>query len=85
MALPALVMFDEISLGLAPLIIDDLYDTLTQINRQGTTVLLVEQNVQRSLAVADRAYIMEHGRIVLSGTTAALRHDARIKGAYFGL
>jgi branched-chain amino acid transport system ATP-binding protein len=85
MARPELIMFDEISLGLAPLIIDTLYDALTRINRQGTTVLLVEQNVHRSLAVADRAYIMERGRIVLSGTTAVLRHDARVKAAYFGL
>ena len=85
MALPKLIMFDEISLGLAPRIIDTLYDALTRINRQGTAVLLVEQNVHRSLAVADRAYILERGRIVLSGTTAALRRDVRVKEAYFGL
>jgi ABC-type branched-subunit amino acid transport system ATPase component len=85
MALPELIMFDEISLGLAPLVIDTLYDALTRINRQGTAVLLVEQNVHRSLAVADRAYIMERGRIVLSGTTAALCRNERVKEAYFGL
>jgi branched-chain amino acid transport system ATP-binding protein len=84
MALPEIIMFDEISLGLAPLVIDDLYATLTRINHQGTTVLLVEQNVHRSLAVADRAYILKRGRIVLSGTPAALRRDTRVKAAYFG-
>lgn len=85
MGLPELIMFDEISLGLAPLIIDDLYEAMVNINRQGTTVLLVEQNVHRSLAVADRAYIIERGRIALSGTAGALSQDARVKEAYFGL
>jgi branched-chain amino acid transport system ATP-binding protein len=85
MGLPELIMFDEISLGLAPLIIENLYEAMVNINRQGTTVLLVEQNVHRSLAVADRAYIIERGRIALSGTAEVLSQDDRVKEAYFGL
>jgi branched-chain amino acid transport system ATP-binding protein len=85
MALPRLIIFDELSLGLAPLVIDSLYKTIREINRQGITVLLVEQNVHRSLEVADRAYIIERGRIVLSGTSKALKHNEHVKQAYFGL
>ncbi len=85
MGLPELIMFDEISLGLAPLIIDNLYKAMVNINRQGTTVLLVEQNVHRSLAFADRAYIIERGRIALSGTSWDLSQDESVKEAYFGL
>ncbi|MBW1801849.1 MAG: ATP-binding cassette domain-containing protein [Deltaproteobacteria bacterium] len=85
MALPDLIIFDEVSLGLAPIIIDNLYDAIMEINRQGTTILLVEQNVHRSLAVADRAYIIERGRITLSGTAEALRRNDYVKEAYFGL
>jgi branched-chain amino acid transport system ATP-binding protein len=85
MALPKLIIFDELSLGLAPLVIDSLYKTIREINRQGITVLLVEQNVHRSLEVADRAYIIERGRIVLSGTSESLKQDDHVKQAYFGL
>jgi branched-chain amino acid transport system ATP-binding protein len=85
MALPELIIFDELSLGLAPLIIDSLYKAIIRINRRGTTILLVEQNVHRSLEVADRAYIIERGRIVLSGTSESLKQDEHVKQAYFGL
>ena len=85
MALPELIIFDELSLGLAPLVIESLYKTILEINRKGITVLLVEQNVHRSLEVADRAYIIERGRIVLSGTSKALKQDEHVKQAYFGL
>jgi len=85
MALPELIIFDELSLGLAPLVIDSLYKAIREINRQGITVLLVEQNVHRSLEVADRAYIIERGRIVLSGTAGSLGRDEHVKQAYFGL
>ena len=85
MGLPELIIFDEVSLGLAPIVIDNLYDAIMQINLQGTTILLVEQNVHRSLAVADRAYIIERGRITLSGTAEALSRDKYVKEAYFGL
>ena len=84
MAVPALIMFDEISLGLAPVVIDQLYEAVGEINRQGTTVLLVEQNVYRSLGAAHRAYIIERGRIVLSGPAAALRENQRVRDFYFG-
>jgi len=85
MALPELIIFDELSLGLAPLVIDSLYRAIIRINRRGTTILLVEQNVHRSLEVADRAYIIERGRIVLSGTSESLKQDQHVKQAYFGL
>jgi branched-chain amino acid transport system ATP-binding protein len=85
MGLPDLIILDEVSLGLAPIIIDDLYDAIMEINRQGTTVLLVEQNVHRSLSVADHAYIIERGRIALSGTAEALSRDEYVKEAYFGI
>jgi len=85
MALPELIIFDELSLGLAPLVIESLYKAIIKINRRGTTILLVEQNVHRSLEVADRAYIIERGRIVLSGTSKALKQDEHVKQAYFGL
>ena len=85
MALPELIIFDELSLGLAPIVIDSLYEAIIEIKRRGTTILLVEQNVHRSLEVADRAYIIERGRIVLSGTSKALKQDEHVKQAYFGL
>jgi branched-chain amino acid transport system ATP-binding protein len=85
MARPELIIFDEISLGLAPIIIDDLYKVIAEINGQGLTVLLVEQSVQRSIDIAQRAYIIEHGRIVLSGTAESLRQNAEFRRAYFGL
>jgi branched-chain amino acid transport system ATP-binding protein len=85
MAKPELIIFDELSLGLAPIVIDSLYGAITKINEQGVTVLLVEQNVHRSLEVADQAYIIERGRIALSGTAAALAENDHVKEAYFGL
>lgn len=85
MAKPELVIFDEISLGLAPKIIDGIYDVIPKIAGSGMTVLLIEQNVHRSLAVADRAYILEHGRIAVSGDARALAQDPSVQHAYFGL
>jgi branched-chain amino acid transport system ATP-binding protein len=85
MALPQLIMFDEISLGLAPVIIEDLYRAIVEINRQGTTILLVEQNVHLSLTIAHRAYVIERGHIVLSGSAEALRQEEQVKEVYFGL
>jgi len=85
MSLPDFIMFDEISLGLAPRVIDALYEAIIRINQEeGTTVLLVEQNVHRSLAVADRASIIERGRIALSGTAEQLNEDEQVKKVYFG-
>lgn len=84
MALPEFIILDEISLGLAPLVIEDMYRAIAEINRQGTTVMLVEQNVHRSLEMAHRAYIIERGRIVLSGTAEELLQSDEIREAYFG-
>jgi len=85
MARPELIIFDEISLGLAPVVIDNIYATIQKINRQGMTTLLVEQSVERSLAVAHRAYVIEHGQIMLSGTAQVLKRDPEFRQVYFGL
>jgi branched-chain amino acid transport system ATP-binding protein len=82
---PRLMMLDEMSLGLAPIILVGLYKALKEIRNRGITILFVEQNVRRSLEEADRAYIIETGRVVLSGTTEDLREEEKVKKAYFGL
>ena len=81
---PKLILLDEMSLGLAPLLVNELYKALRDIRERGLTILFVEQNVRRSLTEADRAYIMETGRIVLSGTVDDLREEEKVKKAYFG-
>lgn len=81
---PKLMLFDELSLGLSPIIINELYRVLREIRGRGITVILVEQNVRRSLKEADRAYILEAGRVVLSGKVADLREEEKVKKAYFG-
>jgi len=80
-----LIIVDEISLGLAPLVIDDIYTAIEEINRQGMSVLLIEQSVERSLAAAHRAYVIEHGQFVLSGTAQALQQVPTFRQVYFGL
>ncbi len=85
MANPRLLLLDEVSLGLAPVVIDHLYEAIVKINRQGVAVLLVEQNVHRSLAVAHHGYILERGRINLAGTAAELGRSERLTEHYFGL
>ena len=82
---PKLMLLDEMSLGLAPIVINHVYAALRKIRDKGITILLVEQNVKRSLAEADRAYIMEAGRVVLSGSAKELALDETIKEAYFGI
>ena len=84
MSSPRLMLLDEISLGLAPLIIDELYRVLKEIRQGGITILFVEQNVKRSLAEANRAYILEAGRVVLRGNAGELREDEKVNKAYFG-
>jgi branched-chain amino acid transport system ATP-binding protein len=84
MSNPKIILLDEMSLGLAPLIVNELYLVLREIRERGITILFVEQNVRRSLIEADRAYIMEAGRIVLSGNAAELREEEKVKKAYFG-
>ena len=85
MGAPELVMFDEPSLGLAPSIVQDVLKTIRELNREGLTVVLVEQNVAVSLKLADRAYVLENGRVTLAGTGAALLADDRVRQAYLGL
>lgn len=85
MADPKLMLLDEMSLGLAPIIITRLYKALQEIRERGITILFVEQNVKRSLQEADRAYILEAGRVTLSGTAGELREDEGVKKAYFGV
>ncbi len=81
---PKLILLDEMSLGLAPILVNELYRVLREIRERGITILFVEQNARRSLIEADRAYIMEAGRVVLSGTAAELREEESVKKAYFG-
>jgi len=80
-----LMLLDEMSLGLAPIVLNDVYKALRKIRERGITILFVEQNVRRSLEEADRAYIMETGRVVLSGDVADLREEEEVKKAYFGI
>jgi branched-chain amino acid transport system ATP-binding protein len=85
MGVPELVMFDEPSLGLAPAVVQDVLKTIRDLNRDGLTCVLVEQNVAVSLKLASRAYVLENGRITLSGTGEALLADDRVRQAYLGL
>jgi len=85
MADPELMLLDEISLGLAPIVVNELFKALMEIRQRGITILFVEQNVRRSLQEADRAYILENGRVTLSGTAAELQEEEEVKKAYFGI
>ncbi len=85
MGQPELIMFDEPSLGLAPALVQELFHTIRQLSQRRLTVLLVEQNVAMSLKLADRAYVLENGRIVLSGTGSELLHNDGVRQAYLGL
>ncbi|MBL0899566.1 MAG: ABC transporter ATP-binding protein [Reyranella sp.] len=85
MGQPELIMFDEPSLGLAPALVQELFQTIRRLRESGLTVLLVEQNVAMSLKLADRGYVIENGRIVLSGTGEKLLHDDAVRQAYLGL
>jgi branched-chain amino acid transport system ATP-binding protein len=79
-----MIIIDEMSLGLSPLIVSELFRVLHQIQARGVTVLLVEQNVWQTLHEADRAYVLETGRIVLSGNACDLREEEQVRDAYFG-
>ena len=85
MGAPELVMFDEPSLGLAPLVVQEVLHTIRLLNGRGLTILLVEQNVAVSLKLSHRAYVLENGRIVMSGSGEQLLHDDRVRQAYLGL
>ncbi|HEY3796417.1 MAG TPA: ABC transporter ATP-binding protein [Bradyrhizobium sp.] len=82
---PRLIMFDEPSLGLAPTVVHDVLKTIRDLNAAGITCVLVEQNVAVSLRIADHAYVLENGRVTLSGTGAALLADERVRQAYLGI
>ncbi len=85
MSLPKLMMFDEPSLGLAPILVREIFAILRKIREEGTTVLIVEQNVKQTLSIADRAYVLENGRIVMQGTGEGLLRDEHVKTAYLGV
>ena len=84
MSEPKLLMLDEPSMGLAPILVDQIFDIIKSLNDAGTTILLVEQNARKALSVADRAYVIETGRITLSGTGAELIKSEEVKKAYLG-
>lgn len=84
MCMPRLLMLDEPSLGLAPLMVEKIFDTILDLKRTGLTVLLVEQNAAAALEISDRAYVLEIGRVSLEGQSSALRKDARVTKAYLG-
>lgn len=85
MSKPKLMMFDEPSLGLAPILVREIFNVITKVRQEGTTVLIVEQNVKQTLSIADRAYVLESGRLVLEGTGAALLDDEHVRKAYLGV
>src|SRR3954470_14496107 len=85
MSRPKLLLLDEPSMGLAPMLIQQIFDIIVEINQQGTTVLLVEQNAQQALSRAHRAYVLETGRIVKAGSGSDLLHDPAVKDAYLGV
>jgi len=84
MSQPRLLMLDEPSMGLSPILVEEVFAIIREINQTGTTILLVEQNAHMALSVANRAYVLETGKITLSGAAAELERDARVKAAYLG-
>ena len=85
MSHPRLILMDEPSMGLAPVLVESIFDTIVQINKEGTTILLVEQNATMALGVAQRGYVLQTGQIVLSDTAANLRQNEMIQKAYLGI
>ena len=84
MSNPELLMLDEPSMGLSPLLVDQVFDIIKTFHERGTTILLVEQNAGKSLAISDRAYVLENGKIALSGTGTELMQSEEVKKAYLG-
>ena len=84
MARPKILLLDEPSMGLAPILVKEIFQIIKDINAEGTTVLLVEQNAKMALSIADRGYVMETGKIVMSGTGAELIESSDIQKAYLG-
>ena len=84
MSKPKLLMLDEPSMGLAPILVEEIFDIIKSLHEQGTTILLVEQNAQMALSVADRAYVLETGNVTMSGKASDLANDDRVRKAYLG-
>ena len=84
MSMPKLLLLDEPSMGLAPIFIQEIFDIIQDIQKQGTTVLLIEQNANKALAISDRGYVLETGKIVLSGTGKELASSEEVRKAYLG-
>ncbi len=84
MSHPRIILMDEPSMGLSPILVEEIFDIITSISKSGTTVLLVEQNARKALAIADRAYVLETGKIVLDGDAKTLMNDEAVKKAYLG-
>jgi branched-chain amino acid transport system ATP-binding protein len=85
MSLPRILLLDEPSLGLASILVDAMFDIVRQIRNEGVSILLVEQNVKSALEVADRAYVIEHGRVVMEGLSSEVMKDERVQHAYLGV
>jgi len=85
MSRPTLLLMDEPSMGLSPILVEEIFRIIQEINSQGTSILLVEQNALMALSVAHRAYVLETGRIVLEGTAKELRENPKVKAAYLGV
>ena len=85
MALPELLMIDEPSLGLAPKIVEEIYEIIGNLHKQGVTILLAEQNVEQALELADRGYVLENGRVTMEGLSKQLLESGHIKEAYLGM
>ena len=84
MAKPDLLLLDEPSMGLAPILVDEIFDIIQKINKEGTTILLVEQNAFKAMSIANRVYILETGNVILSGNSADVINDPAVKTAYLG-
>jgi branched-chain amino acid transport system ATP-binding protein len=85
MSEPKILLMDEPSMGLAPVLVDSIFDTIQELHRTGTTILLVEQNARAALAVADRGYVLQTGEIIISGSAEELRNNEIIQKAYLGI
>jgi branched-chain amino acid transport system ATP-binding protein len=85
MADPKILLLDEPSMGLAPVLVDSIFDTIQELHREGTTILLVEQNARAALTVADRGYVLQTGEIIISGSAEELRNNEIVQKAYLGI
>ena len=84
MSHPKLLLLDEPSMGLSPILVDEVFDIIKHIHSEGTTILVVEQNAEKALSIADKAYVLETGNIILSGTGKELKNNDDVKKAYLG-